>query len=166
VPCKLQHGTILRFNGTRELVGARQSAPAAILGGQKSENSDRIKSRPLGKLYLSIYLSKGCSPSAASFLSCPVRLDFAAILHSNKITCIRVCARTGVRHAANTIEEMQKLLLGYRDNMRVEVEQGISVTAKTVADLRALSTWPEGLVLNIHVDLDPRLSVVTVQWAS
>jgi len=29
------------------------------------------------------------------------------------------------------------------------------VTAKTVADLRALSTWPDGLVLSIHVDLDP-----------
>jgi hypothetical protein len=44
----------------------------------------------------------------------------------------------GVRHVANTIEEMQKLLLGYRDNMRVEVETGIAVTAKTLADLRAL----------------------------
>jgi hypothetical protein len=36
----------------------------------------------------------------------------------------------GVRHAANTIEEMQKLLLGYRDNMRVEVETGIAVRVK------------------------------------
>ena len=61
-----------------------------------------------------------------------------------------------MRHAANTIEEMQKLLLGYRDNMRVEVETGIAVTAKTVADLRALPAWPDGLALNIHVDLDPR----------
>jgi hypothetical protein len=32
----------------------------------------------------------------------------------------------GVRYAANTIEEMQKLLLGYRDNMRVEIEIGAS----------------------------------------
>jgi hypothetical protein len=77
-----------------------------------------------------------------------------------------VFERTGVRHVANTIEEMQKLLLGYRDNMRVEVETGIAVTAKTVADLRALSAWPDGLVLNIHVDLDPRFSVVRVQQAS
>ena len=69
-------------------------------------------------------------------------------------------------HPANTIEDMQKLLIGYRDNMRVEVEQGIPVTAKTVADLRALSTWPDGLVLSIHVDLDPRLSVVRVERAS
>jgi hypothetical protein len=77
-----------------------------------------------------------------------------------------VFERTGVRHAANTIEEMQKLLLGYRDNMRVEVETGIAVTAKTVADLRALPAWPDGLALSIHVDLDPRFSVVRVERAS
>ena len=74
--------------------------------------------------------------------------------------------KTDVRYSANTIEEMQKLLLGYRDNMRVEVETGVAITAKTVADLRALSTWPNGLLLSIHVDLDPRLSVVTVERAS
>jgi divalent metal cation (Fe/Co/Zn/Cd) transporter len=61
---------------------------------------------------------------------------------------------------------MKRLLLGYRDNMRVEIESGIAVTAKTVADLRALATWPDGLVLDIHVDLDPRLSVVRVERAS
>ena len=71
-----------------------------------------------------------------------------------------------LRYPAPTIEQMRKHLFSYRDNMRVEVEQGISVTAKTVADLRALTTWPEGLILNIHVDLDPRLSVVTVERAS
>jgi len=63
-------------------------------------------------------------------------------------------------------QEMQKLLLGYRDNMRVEVEKGIAVTAKTVADLRALPSWPDGLALNIHVDLDPRFSVVRVERVS
>ena len=62
--------------------------------------------------------------------------------------------------------EMQKLLLGYRDNMRVEVEAGIAVSAKTVADLRALTAWPDGLALNIHVDLDPRFSVVRVERAA
>jgi hypothetical protein len=41
---------------------------------------------------------------------------------------------------------MKKLFLGYRENMRVEVESDVTVTAKTVADLRALPTWPEGLV--------------------
>ena len=64
------------------------------------------------------------------------------------------------------MEDMKKLLLGYRDNMRVKIESGVAVTAKTVADLRALPTWPDGLVLDIHVDLDPRLSVVRVEQAS
>ena len=58
---------------------------------------------------------------------------------------------------------MHRLLLGYRANMRVEVETGVAITAKTVADLRTLLTWPEGLVVNIHIDLDPRLSVV--RWS-
>jgi hypothetical protein len=49
------------------------------------------------------------------------------------------------RYSANAIDEMRKLLFGYRDNMRVEVEPGVAVTAKTVADLRALPTWPDGL---------------------
>jgi hypothetical protein len=53
-----------------------------------------------------------------------------------------------VRYTANTIEDMKKLLLGYRGNMRVEVETDVAVTATTVADLRALPTWPDGLVLN------------------
>ena len=71
-----------------------------------------------------------------------------------------------LRYPVPTIEEMRKHLISYRDNMRVEIEQSIPVTAKTVADLRALSTWPDGLVLNIHVDLDPRLSVVSVERGS
>ena len=74
--------------------------------------------------------------------------------------------RTDVWHPANTIEDMKKILFGYRDNMRVEIESGIAVTAKTVADLRTLPTWSDGLVLDINVDLDPRLSVVRVERAS
>ena len=61
---------------------------------------------------------------------------------------------------------MRNLLLGYHDNMRVEIESGVSVTAKTVADLRALPTWPDGMVLNIHIDLAPRLSIVRVERES
>jgi hypothetical protein len=72
---------------------------------------------------------------------------------------------TDMRYSANTIGDMKKLLLGYRDNMRVEIETDVPVSAKTVADLRALQIWPDGLVLDIHVDLDPRLSVVRVERA-
>jgi hypothetical protein len=61
---------------------------------------------------------------------------------------------------------MQKLLLSYRDNLRVEIEAGVPIVAKTVAELRALSTWPGPLVLDVHIDLDPRFSVVTVRRAS
>ena len=68
-----------------------------------------------------------------------------------------------MRYPAETIEAMRLHLLGYRDNMRVEVETDIAVTAKTVADLRALATWPGDLILEIHVDLDPRLSVMRVE---
>ncbi len=60
---------------------------------------------------------------------------------------------THVRYPAETIETMR--LLSYRDDMRVEVEHGIPVTAKTVADLRAVATWPDSLTLDIHIDLDP-----------
>ena len=33
-----------------------------------------------------------------------------------------------MRHPANTIEDMKKLFLGYRENMRVEVESDVTVT--------------------------------------
>ena len=69
------------------------------------------------------------------------------------------------QYSVETIEAMQKHLLGYCDNLRVEVELGIPIVARTVAELRALSTWPGPLVLDVHIDLDPRLSVMTVRGA-
>ena len=69
------------------------------------------------------------------------------------------------RYSAETLEAMQKHLLGYRDNLRVEVESSIPVAARTVAELRTLSTWPGHLVLDVHIDLDPRFSVMTVKGA-
>ena len=71
-----------------------------------------------------------------------------------------------MRYPANTIDDMRSLLVGYRDNMRVEIGTDVPVSAKTVAELRTLSTWPDGLVLDIHIDLDPRMSVVRVERAS
>jgi hypothetical protein len=70
------------------------------------------------------------------------------------------------RYSVETIEAMQKHLLSYRDNLRVEVESGIPVAARTVAELRALATWPGHLVLDVHIGLDPRFSVLTVRRAS
>ena len=70
------------------------------------------------------------------------------------------------RYSVETIEAMQKHLLGYRDNLRVEVEPGIPIIARTVAELRTLATWPGPLVLDVHIDLDPRLSVMTVRGSA
>ena len=70
------------------------------------------------------------------------------------------------RYPAETLEAMQKHLLSYRDNLLVEVEPGVAVAARTVAELRTLSTWPGDLILDIHIDLDPALSMVTVRRAS
>jgi hypothetical protein len=70
------------------------------------------------------------------------------------------------KYSVETIEAMQKHLLDYRDNLRVEVETVIPIVARTVAELRTLSTWPGRLVLDVHIDLDPRLSVLTVRRGS
>jgi hypothetical protein len=70
------------------------------------------------------------------------------------------------KYSVETIEAMQKHLLSYRDNLRVEIESGVPVVARTVAELRSLSTRPGHLVLDVHIDLDPRFSVVTVRRAS
>ena len=69
------------------------------------------------------------------------------------------------RCSVETIEAMQKYLLGYRDNLRVEVGPGIPIVARTVAELRTLSTLPDKLVLDVHIDLDPQFSVMTVRRA-
>ena len=86
--------------------------------------------------------------------------DVVGVDYSTNILAYLALSENG--HAIRS-QEMQKLLLSYRDNMRVEVETGVAITAKTVADLRALPAWPDGLALNIHVDLDPRFSVVRVE---
>jgi hypothetical protein len=51
--------------------------------------------------------------------------------------------------------------------MKVEVKGDVPVVAKTVGDLRSLSTWPPGLILNFPRlgDRDPK-SVVEVERAS
>jgi chromosome partitioning protein len=89
--------------------------------------------------------------------------DVVGVDYSTNILAYSALSENG---RAIRSQEMQKLLLSYRDNMRVEVETDVAVTAKTVADLRALTAWPDGLALNIHVDLDPRFSVVKVKRVS
>jgi hypothetical protein len=49
--------------------------------------------------------------------------------------------------------------------MRIEVEAGIAVSAKTVAELRKATSWPENLVITTPRERYPE-SVVKVSKAS
>jgi hypothetical protein len=72
-----------------------------------------------------------------------------------------------VRCAPKTMHDLRTCLRGYPSYMKVEVQRDLPVVAKTVADLRSLSTWPPGLILNFPRPGDryPE-SVVEVERAS
>jgi hypothetical protein len=72
-----------------------------------------------------------------------------------------------VRHTPEDIQGVRACLHGYPPYMKVEVKGDVPVFAKTVADLRSLSTWPPGLVLNFPRPGDRYpASVVMVERAS
>ena len=72
-----------------------------------------------------------------------------------------------MRYTPKTLDEVRRCLGGCLEETQVEVEDGIPVTAKTVADLRALSTWPPGdWVLDVPVKGDQQYSAVRVEWPS
>ena len=51
-----------------------------------------------------------------------------------------------MRYTPKTLDEVRTCLGGCPAEMEVEVERGIPLTANTVAELRALPTWPPGEV--------------------
>ena len=73
-----------------------------------------------------------------------------------------------MKYTAKTLDEVRRFLGGCPEDTQVEVEEGIPVTAKTVADVRALSSWPLGnWVLDIPAKGgDKQYSVVRVKWPS
>jgi hypothetical protein len=73
-----------------------------------------------------------------------------------------------MKYTPKTLDEVRRCLGGCSGETLVDVEEGIPVTAKTVADLRALSTWPPGdWVLDVPVKRgDKRYSVVRVELPS
>jgi hypothetical protein len=72
-----------------------------------------------------------------------------------------------MRYTPRTLQEVRRCIAGFSGEARVEVEDGIPVKAKTVADLRALSSWPSGdWVLDVPVNGDQQNSAVTVEWPS
>jgi hypothetical protein len=72
-----------------------------------------------------------------------------------------------MKYTPKTIDEVRSCLGGCSGETQVEVEEGIPVTATTVAALRALSTWPAGdWVLDVPVKADQLCSVVRIEWPS
>ena len=52
-----------------------------------------------------------------------------------------------MRYKARSIAALQLALGSLPDKMRVEVDPGIEVSAKTVGELRKIAAWPENLVV-------------------
>ena len=71
-----------------------------------------------------------------------------------------------MRCAPQTIQDLPTCLRGYPPYMKVEVKRDVPVVAKTVGDLRSLSMWPPGLILNFPRPGDRHAeSVVEVERA-
>ena len=68
-----------------------------------------------------------------------------------------------MRYTPKTVGDLLLVLSGLDSNMPVEVEPDIPLAAKTVADLRALTAWPRGLVLIVPRDRGHPESVVKVE---
>jgi hypothetical protein len=54
-----------------------------------------------------------------------------------------------MRYKVKSIAALDIILDGLPDKMRVEVDRGIGVSAKSVGDLRKLTTWPGNLAILI-----------------
>jgi hypothetical protein len=52
-----------------------------------------------------------------------------------------------MRYKPKSIAALQLALGGLPDQMRVEVESGIEISAKTVRELRKVTVWPENLAI-------------------
>ena len=59
-----------------------------------------------------------------------------------------------MRYKPKNIGALHIALGGLPDKVRVEVESGIEVSAKTVGELRMVAAWPENLVITTPSELD------------
>jgi hypothetical protein len=70
-----------------------------------------------------------------------------------------------MRYKAKNVAALQVALAGLPDRMRVEADPDIGITAKTVGELRKVTTWPEGCVVATPQERD-RASAVRLSRAS
>jgi len=64
-----------------------------------------------------------------------------------------------MRYRPKSIAALNIALGGLPAQMRVEVESGIEIRAKTVGDLRKLTVWPENLAVMTPQDRHPKSAV-------
>ena len=67
------------------------------------------------------------------------------------------------RYTPRNMDELRTCLGNCPFDMPVEIERGVPLSARIVVELRSLPRWPRGLVLIVHIDPDPRFSVVMVE---
>ena len=68
-----------------------------------------------------------------------------------------------MKYTPKTLDEVRRCLGGCPGETPVEIEDGVPVTAKTVADLRALSSWPPGdWILDVPIKSAQWRSVVRI----
>jgi hypothetical protein len=81
-------------------------------------------------------------------------------------TALTVRASHLMRYKVKSIAALQIALGGLPDKMRVEVDPGIQVSAKTVRELRKMTAWPENLAVTTpqerHADSAVKISRLTV----
>ena len=70
-----------------------------------------------------------------------------------------------MRYKPKSIAALHIALGGLPDNMRVEADPNVGVSAKTVGQLRKVTTWPENLAIAVPQARLPE-SVVMVSKAS
>ena len=64
-----------------------------------------------------------------------------------------------MRYKAKSIAALQLALGSLPDKMRVEVDQDIRISAKTVGELRKVTEWPENLVITTPQERYPESAV-------
>ena len=64
-----------------------------------------------------------------------------------------------MRYKPRSIAAFHVALGGLPATMRVEVDQSIGMSAKTVGELRKVTTWPENLVITTPQERHPESAV-------
>jgi hypothetical protein len=60
-----------------------------------------------------------------------------------------------MRYKAKSVAALQTVLGGWPDQMHVEADPDIGVSAKTVGELRKVTVWPENLAITTPPECHP-----------